>query len=57
VAQGRADEGAIGGHLGHARREVVAMLVAVLGQPRGEQLLAAGERTGREHLGAQGMVL
>ena len=57
MAQGSADEGAVCGHLGHARREVVAVLVAVLGQPRSKQLLAAGEGAGREHLGAQRMVL
>ena len=33
VAQRRADKGAVGGHLGHARCKVVAVLVAVLGQP------------------------
>lgn len=53
MAQGSADQGTVGGHLGHARGEVVAMLVAVLGQPRGEELLGAGEGSGRQHLGAQ----
>lgn len=53
MAQRSADQSSIGGHLGDARSEVVAMLVAVLGQPRGEKLLSSGEGTGREHLGAQ----
>jgi hypothetical protein len=57
VAQRRADQGAIGGHLGHARCKVVAVLVAVLGQPRGEQLLAARQGARGEHLGPQGVVL
>lgn len=29
--EGRADEGTVCGHLGHARREIVAILVAILG--------------------------
>lgn len=53
VAQGSADQGTIRGHLGHARGEVVAMFVAVLGQPRCEEFLSSGEGTGSEHLGAQ----
>jgi len=57
VAERGADESAVGGHLGHARREVVAVLVAILGQPRGDQLLGAGQRAGREHLGAQRVLL
>lgn len=33
MAQGGADKGAVGGHLGDTGREVVAILVAVLGEP------------------------
>lgn len=57
MAQGSADQGSVGGHLGNARSKVVAMLVAVLGQPRGEKLLSSGEGTSREHLGAQRVCL
>lgn len=39
VAQGGANKGAVGGHLRDAGREVVAILVAIFGEPRGEQLL------------------
>ena len=53
VAQGRADEGAVDGHLGHARGEVVAALAAVVGNPRGQELLQAGEGARGEDLGAQ----
>jgi len=57
VAERGADEGAVRRHLGHARRKVVAVLVAVLGQPRGDQLLSTGEGAGREHLGPHRVVL
>ena len=33
MAQGSADKGAVGGHLGDAGCEVVAILVAILGEP------------------------
>lgn len=33
VAEGGADKGTVGSHLWHARREVVAVLVAVLSKP------------------------
>lgn len=39
MAQRRTDERAIGSHLGHARREVVAALAPVLCDPGGEDLL------------------
>ena len=32
VTHGSADQGAVRGHLGHSRGEVVAMLVAILGE-------------------------
>lgn len=57
VAQRRADERAVEGHLGHSRREVVAMLAPVVGNPRGEEFLETREGTGRQHLGAQGVAL
>lgn len=57
VAEGRADEGAVDGHLGHARGEVVARLAPVVGNPRGEELLQAREGARGEHLGAQGVAL
>jgi hypothetical protein len=57
VAERRADEGAVDGHLGHARGEVVALPVLVVRNPRGQKLLEAGERSGGKHLGAQRVVL
>jgi len=57
VAQGRADEGAVDGHLGHARGEVVAGPAPVVRDPRGQELLQAREGARREHLGAQGVAL
>lgn len=33
MAQGGADKGAVGGHLGDTSCEVVAILVAILGEP------------------------
>lgn len=53
MAQRRADEGSVCGHLGYARREVVAMLIAVLCEPRGNEFLSAGQGAGGQHLGAQ----
>lgn len=50
MAQGRADERAVEGHLGHARGEVVAALAPVVRNPRGEELLQAGEGAGCEDL-------
>lgn len=35
VAERGADEGAVQGHLGHTRGEVVAVLAAIMGDPRG----------------------
>lgn len=42
MADGRAEEGTIDSHFGNPGSEVVAMLVAVLGQPRGDEFLSAG---------------
>ena len=53
VAERGADEGAVQGHLGHARGEVVAVLAAVVGNPRGKELLQAREGARGEQLGAQ----
>lgn len=57
VAHGSADQGTIRRHLGNPRGEVVAMLVPVLGKPRREHFLETSEGTGREHLGADGVLL
>jgi hypothetical protein len=57
VAQGRTDKSAVDGHLGDARGEVVARLAPVMGNPRGKELLQAGEGTRGEHLGAQWVAL
>jgi len=53
VAERRADQRAVDGHLGHARREVVPVLVAVLRDPRRQDLLEPGEGARGQHLGAQ----
>lgn len=57
VAHGGADQGAIGSHLGDTASEVVAVLVAVLGEPRGHELLKTSEGTSSQHLGAEGVGL
>ena len=57
VAERGADEGAVQGHLGDARGEVVAVLAPVMGNPRGEELLQAGQGARGEHLGAQRVLL
>lgn len=56
-AKRRTDKGAVRGHLWHARREVVAVLVAVLCQPRGEHLLSTGQCAGGQHLGTHWVLL
>lgn len=53
VAQRRADQGAVERHLGDARGEVVPVLVAVLRNVRGQELLQRRQRAGGKHLGAQ----
>lgn len=53
VAHGSANQSTVGSHLGHARGEVVAVLVAVLGEERGQELLDTGQGTGSQHLGAE----
>lgn len=57
MTQRRADKGAVCGHLGHSRGEVVAMLVTVLGEPRSEEFLETGESARRKHLRAQRVLL
>ena len=57
MAEWCADERTVCSHLGHPRGEVVAMLVTILGKPRGEELLKASESTGCEHLCAQRILL
>jgi hypothetical protein len=39
VTQGCANEGAVDGHLGHSRREVMACFAPVVRDPRREELL------------------
>lgn len=53
VAHGCADQSAICRHLRDSAGEVVAVLVAILSQPRGDKLLKACQRTSSEHLGAE----
>jgi hypothetical protein len=57
VAQRRADEGTVGGHLGDTGRKVVAMLVAVLGHPRSKELLQTSEGARGQHLCPQRVLL
>ena len=57
MTERRADEGSVRGHLGHSSSEVVAVLVAVLCNPRGEQFLESGERSRGDHLGTEGVGL
>lgn len=57
MAQRRANECAVDRHLGHTACEVVAALVTVFRNPRGEELLKGGEGTGCEHLRLQGVLL
>jgi hypothetical protein len=53
MAQRRADEGAVDGHLGHAPRQVVAVWAAVVRQPRRQHLLQRRQRSRCQHLRAQ----
>jgi hypothetical protein len=53
VTERSADKGAVEGHLGDTRGEVVAILVAVLCDPRSEHFLGTRERARRDHLGAK----
>lgn len=57
VAERGANEGAVEGHLGDSRREVVAVLAPIMRDPRSEELLQAGQGAGREHFGAQRVLL
>ena len=52
-----ADERAVHGHLGHTASEVVPRLVAILCDPRGQELLQGRERTRCEHLGLERVLL
>ena len=51
MAERGANESTVDGHLGDARGEVVAMYVAVLGDPGGEDLLQSRQSARGEHLG------
>ena len=53
MAEGSADKGAVESHLGDTRGEVVAILVAVLCDPRSEDFLSTRERARGDHLGAK----
>lgn len=55
-AERRADEGTVCGHLRHARREVVTILIAVLGKKRCDEFLCSRQGAGRQHLGPQGVL-
>lgn len=57
VAKRGADEGAVEGHLGDARGEVVALLAPIVGDPRGQELLQTRKGARGEHLGAQRVLL
>ena len=57
VAERRADEGAVEGHLGDARVDVVAMLAAVARDPRRKDFLQCREGAGREHPRAERVLL
>lgn len=57
VAQRCADEGTVDGHLGHATGEVVAVLAAILCDPRSEKLLRARKGSRGDHLGLQRVIL
>lgn len=57
MAQRRANERTVDGHLGHATGEVVARLVAVFGDPRGQELLQGSKRSRGEHLGLERVFL
>lgn len=50
MAERRADEGAVECHLGDAGVEIMAMLAAVVRDPRSEQFLDTEESTRRDHL-------
>ena len=57
VTKRSANEGAVDGHLGHPRGEIVSALAPVMGDPRCEELLETRKSTGCEHLGAEGVGL
>jgi hypothetical protein len=57
MSQRRANKGTVHSHFGHARGEVVTILVLVMRNPRCEELLGARKGTGSQHLGAQWVVL
>lgn len=57
MAHWRADECAVCSHLGHSRAEVVAILAAIVREPRCEDLLEGGEGARCEHLCAHRVLL
>jgi hypothetical protein len=56
VAHGRAHKSTVSSHLGNTRGEVVAVLIAILGEERSDELLSTGQSTGCEHLCSQRVV-
>lgn len=53
VAQRRTDEHAVQGHLGHPSAEVMPMFADIVRNPRSQDFLEAGKKTGCQHLRAQ----
>lgn len=57
MAERRADKGTIHGHLRDPGREVASMSVPIFGNPRGKEFLRSRERSRREHLRPQRILL
>ena len=57
VAKRCANDGAIQGHLGHARGEVMSALAPVVCNPRCEKLLETGQSARCKHLSPQWVAL
>ena len=57
MTERRANEHAVQRHFRDARTEVMAVLADIVGEPRGQQFLQAGEHAGSEHLRAQRVFL
>lgn len=57
MSQRRTDKGSVRRHLRHSRGEVVAMLIAILCNPRCEQFLQCGQGAGRQHLSPERVCL
>ena len=57
MPKGRADESAVGSHLGDSGTEVMTVLARILCDPRSEDFLERSQRSRREHLGPQRIAL